>query len=435
MSDIPRFGASDFFLVQTDAAQLREQLRDALAALLGRPVVDADPHMVLASAFLPYLVQGQASADACAKATLRAFAIGQNLDRIADSTCVVGYLDRMPARGAILPMLLTALVTRSDATVASNCRITWTAKRVVELDDGTTLTFSGSGETALDFSITAGLSKPIAVPMYLVCETAGTVGNGLFFDLLGFALDDEVSIEASAVETSGETEAYTIERLSGYRCGRTYGGAAEESDEAFAVRVGWQGKAVRVPGSLEYFRLALSELRYLASWYIAPSVDAQGRIVASWCDKVNWLASYMEISLTDRGAAYKEFLDALKGSMLVEQRAYAYPAIKNDAWLTATYYLPASTVSIDAARKAVEDAWEGYVDAHAWHCGAVLRVSDVCEVLTSAGASYVVTRARTPSLTLPADNFVTTTAFALIYGGLSSDEAAPSGSDGEEVVP
>ena len=55
--NVPRFGASDFWLVQTDAAQLREQLRSALETVLGRPVVDADPHMVLASAFLPFFVQ------------------------------------------------------------------------------------------------------------------------------------------------------------------------------------------------------------------------------------------------------------------------------------------------------------------------------------------------------------------------------------------
>ena len=136
MADLPRFGASDFWLVQTDAAQLREQLRTALATLLGRDVVDSDPHMVLASAFLPYLVQGQASADACAKATLRAFASGQDLDRIADSTCVVGYLDRISARGAILPVLLSATITRSDATHASVCHVSWTATRTTESAGG-----------------------------------------------------------------------------------------------------------------------------------------------------------------------------------------------------------------------------------------------------------------------------------------------------------
>ena len=38
-------------------------------------------------------------------------------------------------------------------------------------------------------------------------------------------------------------------------------------------------------------------------------------------------------------------------------------------------------------------------------------------------------------ITLAVDQFVTASAFTLIYIGLSTDEVAPVGADGEEVTP
>lgn len=434
MADLPRFGASDFWLVETDAAQLREQLRTALATLLGRDVVDSDPHMVLASAFLPYLVQGQASADACAKATLRAFASGQDLDRIAESTCVVGYLDRISARGAILPVLLSATITRSDATQASVCRVAWTATRTAESAGGDELTFSGSGSFDLAFALTDGATKVFSMPAYLICETTGTAGNSIFEDVTALAVDADISVVLTLTEATSVSETYSGADIVAYRCGATYGGMPEESDEDFAIRVAWQAKSVRVPGSLEYFRLALSELRYLASWYVAPTVDSDGRVIMAWCDKVNWLADTTGHALTARGPAYDEFLSIIKNSLLVEQRAYVYPATEASTVFRATYYLPASTTAVATAREAVEGAWAAYIEAHAWHCGASLRLSDIHAALLAGGASQV-NISSLGDVTLAVDQFVTSSVFTLIYGGLSTDEVAPVGADGEEVTP
>ena len=434
MADLPRFGAADFWLVQTDAAQLREELRASLATLLGRDVVDSDPHMVLASAFLPYLVQGQASADACAKATLRAFASGQDLDRIADSTCVVGYLDRIRARGAILPVLLSATITRSDATHASVCHVSWTATRTTESLGGAELIFSGSGAFDLGFALTDDATKVLSLPAYLICETPGTVGNGIFEDVPAQLPDAAISVSITLTEAAGVAQTYSATDVQAYRCGATYGGVADESDEDFAIRVAWQAKAVRVPGSLEYFRLALSELRYLPSWYVAPTVDSEGRIVMAWCDKVNWFADAVEHPLTTRGAGYDEFLSVIKDSLLVQQRVYVYPATEQALSFEVMYFLPASTTAETTAREAVEVAWAAYVESHAWHCGAALRLSDMHAALLSGGASQVRIRSR-GDITLAVDQFVTASAFTLIYLGFSTDEVAPVGADGEEVTP
>lgn len=435
MSDnTPRFGASDFFLVETDAAALREQLRSALETVLGREVVDADPHMVLAGAFLPYLVQGQASADACAKATLRAFAVGQDLDRIADSTCVVGYLNRLPARGAVLAYHLACTITRSDATQASVCRLSWTARRQVTVGEDE-LIFAGSGSADIAFSITDGAEKSVLVPMYLVCETPGKQYNGLFAE--NRVIDSAVQIQLSGEEAgSASGETYTIDAHTEYRCGMSYNGSDTEDDDAFAQRAAWQAKALRVPGSLEYFRLALSELHLLASWYVAPSVDDEGRIVMAWCDKAAYYADSLGLTLTDRGQAYDEFYRIVKSSLMVEQRAYIYPAVEEDVHYIFRYQLPADTADVASARASVEAAWLEYQAAHAWHCGVPLRVSDMIAALLDGGASNAwQSPTIQPSITLPADEFVLNSAFYLVYDGLSADASAPVGSSGEEVVP
>lgn len=339
--NVPRFGANDFYLTETDPLALREALRAALADVLGRPVLDSDPHMVLASAFLPFMVQGQASADAAAKATLRAFAVGQDLDRIAESTCVVGYMDRMAPRGAVLAAILSVEVTRPTSLEAAAVTVTWTAGRDVEAD-GETVAFSGSGTATVTYA--AGVSaRTLHLPVYLVCEATGAAYNGLLASAATIPVPDaDISVDVSAVDDAGAV--CTVDDVSVSRCGSTYGGADAESDSSFAVRSAWQAKALRVPGSHEYFRLLLSELHLLASSYVAPTVDSDGRIVMAWCDKAAYYAENAGLTLDARGAAYDAFRDAVQGSLLVEQRVMAYPA-RDDATAIyrVRYWLPAST--------------------------------------------------------------------------------------------
>lgn len=430
---IPRFGANDFYLTETDPLALREALRAALAEVLGRPVLDSDPHMVLASAFLPFLVQGQASADAAAKATLRAFAVGQDLDRIAESTCVVGYLDRMAPRGAILAGILSATVARPVATAMETVTVEWTARRTVSVDD-TEVEFSSSGSADIPYAAgTASMS--VRIPVYLVCSEPGAAYNGLLGQTSPYPVEDpDVTVDVSA-HTSEGVEC-TVDDVSVSRCGSTYGGTDIESDGSFAVRSAWQAKALRVPGSYEYFRLMLSELHLLASSYVSPAVDADGRIVMAWCDKVAYYAGYASIDLTVRGAAYDEFRTAVQESLLVDQRVVAYPARERYVVYTAQYRLPAATVDVASARAAVERAWRAYVAEHAWHCGAIISTADMDSVLVGAGASSVfVQTLADPYVVQPADTMIPDRCLVLSYRGLSTDSVAPAGSDGEEITP
>jgi hypothetical protein len=433
MAELPRFGASDFYLIQTDPLELREQLRSALSELLSREVVDADPHMVLASAFMPFLVQGQASADAAAKATLRAFAVGADLDRIADSTCVVGYMDRLPARGAILAALVLVTVTRPAYIDAGAVTITCSAAKETEVD-GLGITFSGAGAYTIAFSATEE-AKQLALPIYMIASVPGAQYNGLFRPQTQQpVLDADISVDISAKDETGAD--CTCDNISALRCGSTYNGADIESDDAFARRVAWQAKALRVPGSLEYFLLLLSQIRLLASSYVSPKVDSEGRIVMAWCDKAAYYAEQGGYSLSAKGAAYDEFREAVQSSLLVEQRVMAYPAKQYSNAYAVSYKLPSSTTDIYTARSAVEAAWRLYLSARTWHCGAVLNVAEMNAVMTNAGATQVEVTSNAPDyLALPADTMIPDHLISLSYAGLSVDEAAPAGSDGEEITP
>lgn len=435
MANIPRFDANDFYLVETDPLALREQLREALAAVLGREVLDSDPHMVLASAFLPFMVQGQASADAAAKATLRAFAVGADLDRIADSTCVVGYLDRRPALGAVMACILTVTVTRTEILDAEQIAVSCHAERPVEID-GESATFAGDADFLLEFA--AGTqTKTLNLPIYLVSDVTGEKGNGLLWpsgNVHTPIADDEIT--AAVTATDSISRACTCEDISVARCGSTYNGADAESDDDFALRVAWQAKALRVPGSFEYFKLALSGLHEIASTYVAPRVDSQGRIVMAYADKTPWYAHYGNITLDARGSAYDAFVGTVRDSLLAEQRVMSYAAKEYAETYSVYYKLPSVTTDLASARAKVESAWRLYVAAHSWHCGVVLSQPEMCAVLTDAGATNVRIDTLAPNYKpLPADTMITDRFFGLHYDGLSIDTATATGGDGEEIVP
>lgn len=441
MADLPRFGATDFYLTQTDPAILREQLRDALATVLGREVLDSDPHMVLASAFLPFLAQGQASADACAKATLRSYAVGEELDRIADATCVVGYLDRPQARPSVLAYLLEFDLARSPATRPSVCAVAWSVSRAATVD-GEDVTFAGSGVIQVTFEDTDD-TQHVCFPVYLRCSEAGARYNEAFEDGASPVLDGDASIELSATDANGLAIDYTISDEAASRCGSSYGGADVMGDDAFAELTRWQAKALRVPGSYEYFMLALSKLKLPASWFLMPSVDSDGRIVIAWADKAAACAESAGVTLTARGAAYDELMGTIKAVLLVEQRAYVYFASHAMPRVIGEFYykIPAGTLDIPSARGSIERAFRLWRSEVGWQCGAFVSLSDLSSRLIDAGAASVYldfttyTAIRTYGYRCPCDRYVYSFDLTLEYDGLAESSADPSGGSGEEVVP
>lgn len=441
MADLPRFGATDFFLTQTDPTILREQLRDALATVLGREVLDSDPHMVLASAFLPFMVQGQASADACAKATLRSYAVGEELDRIADATCVVGYLDRPRARPSVLAYLLAIDVYRTQTLGASTAAVTWQASRTINVD-GEEVTFSGSGVVYAAFSDGLGEAN-LLFPVYLRCSVPGASYNELFGDGLNPVEDASASVSDTVTDADGRAIDYAVDTPTPYRCGSSYGGTDAMGDEAFAQLTQWQAKALRVPGSYEYFMLALSKLELPASWFLMPSVDSEGRIIIAWADKAAACAASAGITLTANGAAYDELVGVVKSSLLVSQRAYIYPASHMSPRVIAEFFykIPSSVSDPASVRDSVEAAFTRWRSEVGWQCGAFISLSELSSRLAAAGAASVYldyvtyTAIRTYGLRCPCDRYAYGFDLTLTYDGVAEGSDVPEGGSGEEVVP
>ena len=182
----------------------------------------------------------------------------------------------------------------------------------------------------------------------------------------------------------------------------------------------------------------LSGLSLLASAYISPAVDDQGRIVMAWADKPNFLAELAQLALTDRGDAYAEFLRLVQGSLLVEQHVYAYPAkwLDPTALLRVRFYLPAGTVDLVSAMNRVKSAFNSWRTSVAWHCGAAVRYSDaIAAVIDAGGVDVTAYGASGLVVPLPADSMILASQIVLLYAGLAQASTPAVGGDGEDITP
>jgi phage-related baseplate assembly protein len=268
MSDnIPRFNAQDFYTVETSPSVIKEELRTALYNYLGYTPTDSDPRMLEAMALMPYIVQTRALADAAAKSALLTYAQGEALDRIADSTCVYGYMDRLPARRAVMWVRLDLEVGTVGTAHYSG---TFTAHGI---------TFSGEGDYQQTFLAEA--NGRYYVPFF--AEETGTQANGI---------DSTVDTDLAANISSGVSVDYTGGTASAgiatvYRSGNyvteipSCGGRDEETDAEFAARIAEQMHALRVPGSKEYYNFTARQVDGISDVYTSEALDNSGR-VQSW---------------------------------------------------------------------------------------------------------------------------------------------------------
>lgn len=265
--NMPRFGADDFWAIETDPAVIREQLREALTSYLGYSPTDNDPRMLEAMALMPYIVQTRALVDAAAKSALLSYAMGEELDRIADSTCVYGYMDRLPARRAVMWVRLNLQPGTTGEAYYSGKFSAYG------------ITFSGSGY--YQRPSLAEENGPYYVPFF--AEETGTKANGI---------DSHVDASLAANIASGVTVAYTGGTASAgiaavYRGGNyvteipSCGGRDAETDEEFSARIAEQMHALRVPGSKEYYNFVARQVEGISDVYTSESLDGSGK-VQSW---------------------------------------------------------------------------------------------------------------------------------------------------------
>ena len=262
--NIPRFNAQDFYTVETSPSVIKEELRTALYNYLGYNPTDSDPRMLEAMALMPYIVQTRALADAAAKSALLTYAQGEELDRIADSTCVYGYMDRLPARKAVMWVKLdleagtTGTAHYSGEFIAGG--VTWT----------------GEGDYVQSFLAEA--NGNYFVPFYADAE--GTQANGIDSTVdpsLNQSIYDGVSVDY----TGGDASAgYATVYRNGVYWSEipSNGGRDAESDEDFAKRIAEQMHALRVPGSKEYYNFVGRQIDGVSDVYTSESLDAYGHV-------------------------------------------------------------------------------------------------------------------------------------------------------------
>lgn len=270
MSDqFPRFGATDFYTCETDATALAEQLRAALASYLGYTPTDSDPYMVTAYALLPYIVQNNAIADAAAKTALLTYAVGGQLDRIADATCVVEYLTRREPTPAFFAVQL-------DFSGCSNFPV-WEQgdPERIQVTFSGSFTINGITYSARDpvgvswiprVTIIGGavIYRPWGVAYYFA-DTPGTVGNMS----RSAAADVQAVVEGGVGEIT--VDGITISVADGMviTAVGAAGGKDTETDEELAARLARVFRAIRLPGGREYYENAVDGLYGLGSYYVA----------------------------------------------------------------------------------------------------------------------------------------------------------------------
>lgn len=262
--NIPRFNAQEFYTVETAPSVIKEEIRTALSEYLGYVPTDSDPRMLEAAALMPYIVQTRALADAAAKSALLTYAQGKELDRIASSTCVYGYMDRLPARKAVL---WVRLVLEVGTTGVAHYSGSFTAGGV---------DWSGEGDfVQSSLSVADG---PYYVPFY--ASSDGTYANGISSIVdpdLSLKISDNVSVDydggtASADKADVYVNGSVVTEIP------SCGGRDVESDDDFSLRIAEQEHAIRVPGSREYYNFIARQVSGISDVYTGESLDTSGNV-------------------------------------------------------------------------------------------------------------------------------------------------------------
>ena len=378
--NIPRFNAQDFYTVETSPSVIKEEIRTALYNYLGYNPTDSDPRMLEAMALMPYIVQTRALADAAAKSALLTYAQGEELDRIADSTCVYGYMERLPARRAVMWVRLDFEVgTRGNAHYSGSF-------------EAGGVTWSGEG----DFNLTwdAEAYGKYYVPFY--ADSEGSFANGIDSHVIA----NLASIIASSVNVDyeGGTAAATIADV--YHGGNywteipTCGGRDAESDEEFAKRISEQMRALRVPGSVDYFNFVARQVSSIVDSYTSNELDSDGHVQM-------WYSTPFAYAITDCNGHsfvvycgdsdiefYDEYREAISTSKPVGIGIVVSPAYHAiiTGFSTTVGLTVYSGMTLDEESELISKLYQKMVAEYNEKIGIVMRASDVQQWAQELGA-------------------------------------------------
>lgn len=454
MSDqFPRFGATDFYTCETDATALAEQLRSALASYLGYTPTDSDPYMVTAFALLPYIVQHNAQADVAAKTALLTYAVGGELDRIADATCVVEYLTRKPARPACFAVHL-------DFQDCENFPV-YSAGSPSELQ----CTYSGSftingvtyeardpvGVSWIPVITVLGVTiyRQFAVAYYHA-QTVGAEGNLSKIEASDAAIVSAVQSGVSNVKVDGidfaPSDSLVITPLG------ASAGADIESDDAFAARLAVLARALRIPGGLEYYQNAVSDVYALGRYYIAPyAYVGSPQALASGAVQAYYLEDRpvgcdVECDPTEPGGVVPlstRFALALSNARLVGDkilwRRAVQAQVNNPYELHYSLLAPSGDgAAYAAAEAAVQAEFIKILADYTDNVGIIVNFDDMAARIVAAGAvdAYVykgLTTEQPANLQLSPDEFLQADYMRLVKDADTAQNTTPAGSGGRLI--
>lgn len=454
MSDqFPRFGATDFYTCETDATALSEQLRTALASYLGYTPTDSDPYMVTAFALLPYIVQNNALADIAAKTALLTYAVGGELDRIADATCVVEYLTRKPAQPACFAVHLDFSDCENfpvyQSGDPSEIQCTYTGSFTVN-----GITYEARDPVGVSWIPTktilgTTIYRPFAVAYYHA-QTVGAVGNLSEIEASAPAIVSAVQSGVSNVKVDGvdfaASDGMVITPLG------ASAGSDAESDDALAARLAVLARAIRIPGGLEYYQNAVSDVYALGRYYIAPYAYspladslASGSVQAYYLED-RPVGCDVECDPTEPGGVIPlstRFASALANARLIGDKILwrrAVPAqIANPYELHYSQLAPLGDGSDYAEiQLAIQSEFVKILADYTDKVGIIVNFDDMAARIVAVGAvdAYVykgLTTEHPANLQLSPDEFLSPGYLVLIKDANTAQNTTPAGSGGNLI--
>lgn len=397
---IPRFGATDFYFLDADPAAVRDELRRALASYLGYTPGDADPYFVACMALMPYIVQTRALADSAAKASLLSYAVGQDLDRIADATCAVGYLDRLPARRAFFVSGMNFYSFLPPATETSPDSFPYTWELSFEYAGRV---YAGSG----DGLVTKELYEPTSGELpywryvgdtprfFAFCDTPGAVGNLSVGDVdsLGIRVlataGMSVIFDGQAVDLSAHTPVFL----------GAAGGADAEDDASFADRIRLRREALKIPGSAAYYMDLVKPLYGLRDVYVPRSAfrkassTSEEDAIFDGCVQLFYVGDAPAGGLAfdapdpDTGERLSERIKrAIEGQKLVSDRVLIGEASQRELLQrVSVHYSVFSGASADTLTR-IQAVYYEMLEKYCYRIGITINFDEIAGALVAAGA-------------------------------------------------
>lgn len=391
---LKRFTPSDLVYIDPAPAKARTDLLAALSAELGYAIDAADPWAVMASCFLPFIIQTRAAADSGIKAGSVAFATGAALDVIgAGAGLQRGGISSARILASIGPRApLTSSGVEQYPAASFWAEVSATLKKGDQSED---FTYSG----ALFFE-----ERQKKHDLFLTAKNAGADGNGF-----GWASG------ASATATLRDMATGATQTVELTVAGRSDGGESEtESDDDYAGRLYrriyaggrtgtagfYEALARSFPEVLDARAMSAQDYNTWLSTRFPNSPDIISAYAVTGADVVVVILGTPAIQRGWRGFTeewgqiFADLLDAgrVVGQVVAVRPALGWAPLSGTTSLVVTYRLYERDVLERGAQALTESVQAAFDDFVGWQTTAIGRAWSLDELthrLVAAGAAAV----------------------------------------------